>query len=446
VTTLALSSALADDSDHVVCFRRDGARLRCPDLLALASKVRAHLGGRDERRWALDLDDALEFAGALLGCWQAGKTPVLAPAPLLKQGSIAIDGVIRVMESTETGVPQVALRKLARTPIGLSDIAAESEFVIHTSGSTGAPKEVRRRVVNVEAELAVLESLWGGGLGTCAVHSTVSHRHIYGLLFRVLWPLVTRRPFATFDLEYPEQLSMPGSQAAALVSSPAMLKRIGHLPALFAKWRAVFSSGGLLSAEAAGDARRVLGAAPVEVLGSTETSGVAWRQQVGAATTWHPLPAAETRADVDGHLEVRSPFSGRSGWLQMGDLVRFSADGTFDLLGRGDHLAKIEDKRVSLAEIEQGLMENPWVRDAAAVALADASREYIGVVLQLSEIGASELGRRGPRELNALLREFLRGRIEAVALPRKFRHVEAIPVDAQGKRQPATLRRLFEEK
>jgi acyl-coenzyme A synthetase/AMP-(fatty) acid ligase len=446
VTTLALSSALAVDSDHVVCFRRDGSQLRWPDLLSMASSVRAHLGQREGRRWALELDDTFEFAGALLGCWQAGKIPVLAPAPLLREASISIDGVIQATESADTRAPRVALRKLAPTRIDGGELSSESELVIYTSGSTGTPKEVRRRVVSVEAELRALESLWGGRMGDCAVHSTVSHRHIYGLLFRVLWPLATRRRFAAFDYEYPEQLATSGSQAAALISSPAMLKRIGHLPARFAEWLAVFSSGGLLPAEAAADATRVLGAAPVEVLGSTETSGVAWRRQLAAtATTWHPFPTVETRASAHGYLEVRSPFSGQSGWLQMGDLVRFSADGSFDLLGRGDHLAKIEDKRVSLAEIEQRLMDNPWVRDAAAVALDDASRQYVGVVLQLSAIGASELERRGPHELNALLREFLRGRIEAVALPRKFRHVEAIPVDAQGKRRLAMMRRLFEK-
>ena len=79
--------------------------------------------------------------------------------------------------------------------------------MLYTSGSTGAPKEVVRQVHNVEAELAVLESLWGADVGTARVYSTVSHRHVYGMLFSVLWPLLQRRPFATFRLEYPEQLS-----------------------------------------------------------------------------------------------------------------------------------------------------------------------------------------------------------------------------------------------
>jgi hypothetical protein len=46
--------------------------------------------------------------------------------------------------------------------------------------------------------------------------------------------------------------------------------------------------------------------------------------------------------------------------------------------------------------------------------------------------------------MNSVLRSALRGRIEAVALPRAFRYPQGIPVDAQGKRQAAVLAALFD--
>jgi acyl-coenzyme A synthetase/AMP-(fatty) acid ligase len=113
------------------------------------------------------------------------------------------------------------------------------------------------------------------------------------------------------------------------------------------------------------------------------------------------------------------------------------------LLGRSDHLAKIEDKRVSLAEIERYLLETPWITDVACVALEDQRRQYIGVVLQLSAEGAAELAGSGRRSFNERLKTVLRLRIDGVAMPRKFRYVEAIPADSQGKRQPAMIERLF---
>jgi acyl-coenzyme A synthetase/AMP-(fatty) acid ligase len=198
-----------------------------------------------------------------------------------------------------------------------------------------------------------------------------------------------------------------------------------------------------LPAEAAADVTRVLGACPAEVLGSTETSGVAWRRQIGGSVAFEAMPRVETRVDENGLLEVRSPFSGHPGWLQMGDRVRFDASGGIELLGRGDHLAKIEDKRVSLAEIERYLRENPWIADAAAVALDDGKRQFIGAVVQLNAAGQAEVSRRGSRAFNEALKTSLSARLEPIARPRKFRHVDAIPVDSQGKRRGAALQALF---
>jgi acyl-coenzyme A synthetase/AMP-(fatty) acid ligase len=56
---------------------------------------------------------------------------------------------------------------------------------LYTSGTTGAPKEVRRKLRNMEAELNVLHSLWVETLGPCRFYSTVSHRHIYVCILRL---------------------------------------------------------------------------------------------------------------------------------------------------------------------------------------------------------------------------------------------------------------------
>jgi acyl-coenzyme A synthetase/AMP-(fatty) acid ligase len=431
----------------VVCFNRDGTERRWSELVDRASALSAELEATGGQRWALDLDDTFEFAAALIGCWAANRTPVLAPRPLLDGSDLAIDGTIRSSDLPARTKKRIVWGRFAPARSLVTTISLQAEVVLYTSGSTGTPKEVRRRVHNVEAELAVLEQLWGREIGQCRVYSTVSHRHVYGMLFRTLWPLLNRRPFATFDLEFPEQLVDERGAGHALISSPALLKRIAHLPSRPTPWRAVFSSGGLLTGDVAAAADRVLGTCPIEVLGSTETSGVAWRRQLAPTSTgWATMPTVDIRPSDEGFLEVRSPFTGETQWLRMGDLVRPTADRSFELLGRGDHLAKIEDKRVSLPEIERYLLENPWIRDAAAVALADASRQYIGVVLELSTLGARELEQRGRRAFGSVLRQSLRNRVEPVALPRKLRYVDQIPTDAQGKRQQARIRELFDSR
>lgn len=447
-SSTALTAALVADTDHVTCFDADGTEHRWPELVAAASRVYERLAHSDGRRWALNLDGAFPFAAAMLGCWAARKTPVLAPATLLAGvPAIELDGVIEPEGSRTIARERIVLERLPEASQRIKEIAPSSQLVLYTSGSTGVPKEVRREVRNVEAELAALEALWGDAVGQARFFTTVSHRHVYGMLFGVLWPLLTRRPFANFVLEYPEQLVDGCGNGQTLISSPALLKRIGHLPSKSQSWRAVFSSGGLLPPSAAADTERVLGVCPVEVLGSTETSGVAWRSRRsvhGACFT--AMPGVETRRGPDDLLEARSPFSGQPGWLTMGDRVRFTGVNSFELLGRGDHLAKIEDKRVSLAEIERYLLETPWITDAACVALEDERRQYVGAILQLSAEGAAELARGGRRSFNERLKAVLRPRIEGVAMPRKFRYVEAIPADTQGKRQPAMIERLFDKR
>ena len=443
-SSTALAAALAADTDHVACFDRDGTERRWPELVTAAARVHDQLAHSPARRWVLNLDGAFEFAAAILGCWAARKTAVLAPQTLLAGvPPIDFDGVIEPIGSLTTARERLVWERLPETRQRIQEIAPSAQLVLYTSGSTGVPKEVQREVHNVEAELAVLETLWGDGLGQARFFTTVSHRHVYGMLFGVLWPLLNRRPFANFLLAYPEQLADGRGNAQALVSSPALLKRIGHLPRGSTSWRAVFSSGGLLPASAAADTEDVLGVCPVEVLGSTETSGVAWRSRSVHKACFRVMPRVETRLGPNDLLEARSPFTGQPDWLTMGDRVRFAGDGSFELLGRGDHLAKIEDKRVSLAEIERYLLETPWIKDAACLALEDGRRQYVGAILQLNAEGAAEIARVGRRPFNEGLKAVLRGRIDGVAVPRKFRYVDSIPVDTQGKRQPAMIERLF---
>ncbi len=445
MTASRLTGLLTQTGDWTVCFGDDGVQHGWRALLAQAAGVQARLLELDGERWAVNLDDTYCFTAALLGCLAAGRTPVLAPAPMLgaAANALALDGVIEP-DSAATQVPQrLVWQQLEPVPAALAAIDPLASLVLFTSGSTGVPKEVGRRVRNLEAELTVLEKLWGDGLRGCRVFSTVSHRHVYGLLFRVLWPLLERRPFATFDLEYPEQLLGATGAGNALISSPALLKRVGHLPSASGQWRAVFSSGGVLAGEAVADATRVLGVCPTQILGSTETSGVGWRSQ---ASGFRALPGVEARTTADDLLEVRSEFSGQDGWVPLGDRVRFNDDGSFALLGRADYVAKIEDKRVSLTEIGRCLLEHAWVKDAAAVALEDRARQYVGAAVQLSDAGRAALAKRGRAAVTLALKAAVRGRVDPVAVPRTFRFPDALPVDAQGKSQVARLKELFARK
>jgi len=446
MTVFPLSRLLAFESDHTVCFDRQDREIAWAEFVQTVGGLAAKLSESNSRYWALNTSNSFEYGCALFACWSAGKTPVLASEHMLTSSKhgLEFDGVIGSCEAVSK--PVISFDHLEFSDPLNSIIPSTSELVLFTSGSTGQPTQVRRSILNIEAELDVLESLWGQTIGDARIYSTVSHRHVYGMLFRLLWPLVTQRAFAVFNYEYPENLLGEVSAGGVLVTSPALLKRTGHLEDPVATpWRAIFSSGGMLPTYAAKDATRLLGVCPTEVLGSTETSGVAWRQQLqdGADEFWHSMPEVRVRQDEEGFLEVSSPFMGLSNWHRMGDKVRLKTNRSFELLGRGDHIVKIEEKRVSLAEIEQRAVELPSIVDAAAVALEDGARQYVGLVVQLSELGSAELNEQGNKQVNATIRQSLRSKLEPVAVPKKFRFVDAIPVNAQGKRQPQTLQKLF---
>ncbi len=206
MTVFPLSRLLAIESDHTVCFDRQGREITWPEFVQTVGALAAKLSASKSRFWALNTSNSFEYGCALFACWSAGKTPVLAPEHMLTSNKHGLEfgGVIGSGEAFSKSV--ISFDDLTLQDPLISIIPTMSELVLFTSGSTGQPMQVRRSILNIEAELDVLESLWGETIGGARVYSTVSHRHVYGMLFRLLWPLVTQRAFAVFNFEYPENL------------------------------------------------------------------------------------------------------------------------------------------------------------------------------------------------------------------------------------------------
>ncbi|MFP3656715.1 AMP-dependent synthetase, partial [Burkholderia sp. SIMBA_052] len=61
--------------------------------------------------------------------------------------------------------------------------------------SSGRPKPIRKTLAQFNAEVHTLERQWGALVGDATMLASVPHHHIYGLLFRVLWPLAAGRAF-----------------------------------------------------------------------------------------------------------------------------------------------------------------------------------------------------------------------------------------------------------
>jgi acyl-coenzyme A synthetase/AMP-(fatty) acid ligase/3-hydroxymyristoyl/3-hydroxydecanoyl-(acyl carrier protein) dehydratase len=323
---------------------------------------------------------------------------------------------------------------------------------LYTSGSTGAPKQVRRTLAQFEAEIEALEALWGSAIGNACILASAPHQHIYGLLFRLLWPLAAGRAFDSVTCAHPdtlgERLALLGQSAdCVLISSPAQLSRLPELvplDSLSPPPKIIFSSGGPLPADSAAAFYRQLGYAPTEVFGSTETGGIAWRRQEGQddSDVWTPLPGIAVECDDDGALSLRSPFLADQAAWRMDDAIALLPNNSFRLLGRLDRVVKIEEKRLSLPDLEAQLLAHPWVSSAAAVALT-GQRQSIGAVVVLSATGRQQLNTQGRRDTTQQLRRHLATYFDAVLLPRRWRFPEQLPIDKRGKQTQAALTALF---
>lgn len=449
MTVHSLSTILqARNPELLVAWDADN-RYTQTDFLYAVNTLRNTLTTRSEMRWMLVHENTYRFAVGLFALLAAGKAVLLPPnaqpgtlSDLMQQADAFLNE--EMFSCCEKKSQKQTNDVLPLLDFDTLDLDALS-ITLLTSGSTGEPKAVRKTLRCLDAEIHALESLFGSALGNAAILATVSHQRIYGLLFRLLWPLCAGRAFAAHTHQYPEQLIAEVLKPVALISSPSQLKRFPptiDLATTQPHLAAVFSSGGLLPLEAAQDWQTRAGQTPIEVLGSTETGGVAWRCQITAHTPWQPLPSVQVTTDDEQNLFVQSPFTGTAHPLSMGDRATLQTDGHFQLLGRADRVVKIEEKRLSLTSMEQHLLTSPLV-EAAHILLLPTNGGRLGAVVLLTAQGKHLLQAQGKHALNQHLREHLLAHFERILLPRKWRFPEQFPSDAQGKISLAALTAVF---
>ena len=406
-----------------------------------ALSVAAGLQARGVQRMAVHLEDAADLAIALLGAWRAGVS-VLLPADLQAQTRQRWSNEVDLWLTDHSA--DVHLSDLLQPALPGAELDLEQcRLSLCTSGSSGEPKRIDKTLRQLANEVEALEQLWGADLGEAWIIGSVATQHIYGLLFRVLWPLCAGRPFVRRQLAFPEDLQRASREhpAFAWVGSPALLKRMGDnldWPAL-SSVRQVFSSGGALPADAAQSLQQRLQQWPTEILGSSETGGIAWRQ---GASLWQPFAGVELSQDSEGALLIASPYLPAGHVEHTADAVRIAADGRFELLGRLDRIVKLEEKRISLPMLEQALVAHEWVAEAR-LGVVQENRAVLGALLVLSDAGLFALREHGRRSLTEALRKHLSQHCEALALPRRWRLVRQLPLNSQGKLPQADIEALL---
>ncbi|WP_031433987.1 AMP-binding protein [Methylomarinum vadi] len=415
----------------------------CAEVSALSSALRQQ--PQPQQRYALYYENSYPFAVALFALLHTGKQiwipgnnrPAMAEqlkaldCRLLGDWAQSNEGRISVASSIDNG--------FSLQPLDLH----RPQLTIFTSGSGGEPKAITKSLLQLQNEVETLERQWGKLLGSASALATVSHQHIYGLLFRLLWPLAAGRTFHSQMYLSPEPMLKAAILPAYWVASPAQLKRLDDLTAWnqLASLTAIFSSGGPLPVAAAECIERESGQPVIEIYGSSETGGIGWRS-LPIVRRWMPFPGIELGLDDQGRCRLASPYLPEPGSCLLDDRLELNDDGRFELAGRVDRIVKVEEKRLSLDQLERTLQRSQWVEQAYCQ-LVEGSRDRIAALIVSTESGMALLQQEGRSALIRRLRRHLMQDFETVVLPRKWLFMDAMPQTAQGKVDTALLAQLW---
>jgi malonyl-CoA/methylmalonyl-CoA synthetase len=213
-------------------------------------------------------------------------------------------------------------------------------------------------------------------------------------------------------------------------------KQIGSAMRLFV------SGSAPLPAQVLEDFRALFGHTILERYGMSETlmnisNPYAGERRPG--TVGFPLPGVSARIDESGEVWVKGPnvcagywkredatrASFIDGWFKTGDLATRSDDGYYTLSGRRSDLIISGGFNIYPREIEEFLMEQPEVVEAAVVAEAHPVRGEVPVayVVLREPVAAGELESR------------CRDKLASFKVPRKFETIDKLPRNAMGKVQ-----------
>jgi acyl-coenzyme A synthetase/AMP-(fatty) acid ligase len=384
-------------------------------------------------RVVLTCKHAQSFVPGLLAAWLTGTTVDLLPN--VQAGTLdRVDEDPTVAYVLHDGAERQARSDKA---IYLPDVLAAGTSVtvparplpsiaarMTTSGTTERPRYVEKAMAELLDELDVLAQIIAPAH---CVLATVPFSQLYGLLFGALLPLRFGARIVSHDKLLPADLAtiLVTENVDLLVSTPAHLRAMAleEMP----RGLRVVTSGARLPSPLHERLLETHGWQVTDVLGSTETGGIATRTVPGGP--WTPFPRVQVSASPPEYqLTVASPWSPR---ITLDDRVEIFADGTFNHLSRASELVKIAGKRAHAHELEATIRAVPDVTDAAVLVYAAEGKE--------ARVAAAIVGTAD----RSTIADAIRRQFDPVFVPRILKFVTAIPRSDRGKIDGTALRGLL---
>jgi amino acid adenylation domain-containing protein len=451
----------------------------------LANRLRA-LGAGPETAVAVMMPRTVEWTIAMLGIMKAGAAYVPLDPELpaerldfllgdtharalvlqrpLSDAKLGYDGATVCLDDSDA-----ALAAMPDTaPQGTGDPRTLA-YVIHTSGSTGAPKGVaieHRALVN---HLRAAQRVFSPGPSDCVLQT--ASIGFDQSIWQVLFPLL-----AGGRVALPESDALQGGDELAaeirrhgvtiLRIVPTILAALvdGHGLRDCPSLRTVIVAGEVLDRRLADTFAAQCGADLVNAYGPTETTFVSLLHRVCRDAAAGPIPIGcplgNVRAyvldrhdqpvpvGVPGELCIAGASVGRGYWnrpeltaaafvpdpfgvgddarmYRTGDIVRQLAGGEFDFLGRRDGQVKLHGVRIELGEIDAALASHPAVAACTSTLWTDADGA--------PRLAAYYVARGSTHASPSQLRAHLARKLPAAMVPRLYQRLDALPLTPSGK-------------
>jgi benzoate-CoA ligase family protein len=349
--------------------------------------------------------------------------------------------------------------------------ACDAAFLLYTSGSGGRPKAAVHQHKDM---LVATRSYAEGVLGIRADDRLFSVSKLffaYGLGNGMYFPLsagasVVLNPEKT-RVERVAELVVkhrPTIFFGVPTFYAALLQESNRGVAMdLSSVRLAVSAGEPLPAEVFAQFRERFGIEILDGIGSTEMLHIFISnrpERARAGTCGTPVANYEVRigedsgrpcgADEIGNLFVRGKsalaeywqkpeYTGRvksaDGWVATGDKFYCDADGYYHYSGRSDDMMKVSGMWVSPIEVENALLGDERVAEAAVVGVADGA----GLVKPVAYI-VLVAGLQPHPDIAHAIQETVRARLVHYKCPREFHFVAELPKTVTGKIQRYLLR------
>ncbi|HKN95486.1 MAG TPA: AMP-binding protein [Pseudonocardiaceae bacterium] len=458
---------------------------------ALARYLLVDLGCRPGDRVAVKLSQSVDMAVCVLAGLRAGLVVVPLSTVLGEDGlrHRVTDSEPRVLIAEGTaddaelagtvGADLIPTRNGLPTgrppdrPVMADTDPGSAALLMYTSGTTGKPKGVLHGHRVLLGHHAISYALDGVRADDVA-YSPVDWAWAGGLLLGLLVPLAHGIPVvayrqARFDPQRVIAVLREHGVSVGLFPPTALrlLRDSGRLTGDTAglRVRCLVTGAEAVEPELAGWTRQAMHATLNNAYGQTEANAL-----VGHSTLLGPLDAAAlgrpypghtvavlderlrpVPAGVAGQIAVRADdpvcmlrywradaataATVRDGWLLTGDTAHADESGQLFFHGRDDDLIKTGGYRLGPAEIESALLAHPAVAECAVIGVPDAARgEVVAAHVRLRPDVVPD------EELTQALRDAVRRRVGAHAVPRSVVYVDALPRTSTGKVDRAGLR------